>query len=72
LLIHCARAALRTAATSDKPDRLLQWALQVQKRRDAKVAVEALANKLARVACSLLTNGGQYQPAPQKTAPVPG
>jgi transposase len=71
LLIHCARAALRTAATGDKPDRMLQWALQVQKRRGTKVAVVALANKLARVAWSLMANGGQYQPVPQKTAPAP-
>jgi transposase len=72
LLIHCARSALRTAAASQKPDRLLQWALQVQKRRGIKVAAVALANKLARVAWSLLANGGQYQPIPQKTAPMPG
>ena len=71
LLIHCARAALRTAATGEKPDRMLHWALQVQKRRGVKVAAVALANKLARIAWSLLANGGQYQPVPQKTAPVP-
>lgn len=70
LLIHCARAALRTAASSEKPDRLLHWALQVQKRRGIKVAAVALANKLARVAWSLLANGGQYQPVPHKAAPT--
>jgi transposase len=70
LLIHCARAALRTAA--EKPDRMLKWALQVQERRGIKVAAVALANKLARIAWALLANGGEYQPVPLRQAPVPG
>jgi transposase len=60
LLIHCARAALRTA--KEKPDRMLRWAWQVQQRRGAKVAAVALANKLARIVWAILANGGAYQP----------
>lgn len=70
LLIHCARAALRTAA--EKPDRMLRWALQVQQRRGARVAAVALANKLARIVWALLANGGDYQPVPQRLSSAPG
>lgn len=69
LLIHCARSALRCAG--EKPDRMLRWALQVQQRRGAKVAAVALANKLARIVWALLANGDNYQPVPQRRAPVP-
>jgi transposase len=61
LLIHGARAALRTA--SDKPDRLLRWAVKLQQRKGANVAAVALANKMARVIWALLANGKAYSPA---------
>lgn len=61
LLIHGARAALRTAA--EKPDRLLRWAATLAKRRGMNVASVALANKLARVAWALLAHGRDYDPA---------
>lgn len=61
LLIHGARAALRTAA--DKPDRLLCWALKLQQRKGANVAAVALANKMARVIWALLASGKTYSPA---------
>lgn len=68
LLIHGARAALRSA--KDKPDRLQQWALRLQQRRGGKIAAVALANKLARVAWAMLANGGHYQAVPQRRAPA--
>jgi len=68
LLVHCARSALRSAG--EKPDRMLRWAVQVQQRRGAKIAVVALANKLARIVWALLANGGDYQPVPQRRASV--
>ena len=46
LMIHGARAALRTAAKRD--DRRSRWALEPQGRRGANVAAVALANKNAR------------------------
>jgi transposase len=46
LLIHGARAALRTA--SRHPDTTSQWALSVKARRGAHKATVALANKMAR------------------------
>lgn len=46
LLIHGARAALRTAARRSDP--VSRWALDVQARRGTHKATVALANKLAR------------------------
>lgn len=60
LLIHGARSALRAAG--DKPDRLLRWAVSLQKRKGTNVAAVALANKLARVAWALLAHGRDYAP----------
>ena len=60
LLVHCARAALRSA--SGRTDRLSVWALEVQRRRGHNVAVVALANKLARIAWVLLSRAERYAP----------
>ena len=60
LLIHGARSALRWA--EDKPDRILRWALTLAQRRGQKVAIVALANKLARIAWALLAHGRAYAP----------
>lgn len=60
LLIHGARSALRAAG--DKPDRLLRWAVSLQKRKGTNVAAVALANKMARVAWALLAHGRDYVP----------
>jgi transposase len=46
LLIHGARAALRTAHRHDDP--ISRWALELKARRGANKAVVALANKMAR------------------------
>jgi transposase len=48
LLIHGARAVIRTAKT--KEDRLSQWVMSVAERRHPNVAAVALANKTARIA----------------------
>ncbi len=62
LYIHCARAALRTAAHHDA--HWARWALALAERRGRNVAVVALANKLARMAWAVLTRGEHYQPQP--------
>ena len=62
LYIHCARAALRTAAHHDA--HWARWALALAERRGRNVAVAALANKLARMAWAVLTRGEHYQPQP--------
>jgi hypothetical protein len=52
LLIHGARAVLRTAPT--KHDRKHAWALALQARRRASRAIVAIANQMARVICRWL------------------
>ena len=58
LMIHGARAALRTAAKRD--DRRSRWALELQGRRGANVAAVALANKNARTAWALLAGEADF------------
>lgn len=60
LLIHGARSALQRAG--DKPDKLLRWASKLAERRGVKVAIVALANKMARVVWALLAHGRSYVP----------
>ena len=60
LLIHGARAALRTAP--GRTDRISRWALALAERSHANVAVTALANKTARVAWAMLRHGTNYEP----------
>ena len=52
LLIHGARAALRTAGRHD--NRRSRWALEVESRRGRNIATVALANKNARAAWAIL------------------
>jgi transposase len=58
LLIHGARAVLRTAPT--KHDKKHAWALALQARRGANRAIVAIANKMARVIWSMLASGQPY------------
>lgn len=67
LLIHGARSALRAAG--EKPDRLLRWAVSLQKRKSTNVAAVALANKMARVAWALLAH--ERDDVPIYAAPRP-
>jgi transposase len=60
LLIHGARAALRTSTT--KTDRTSRWVQALMARRGHNRATVALANKNARVAWALLRTDHTYQP----------
>ena len=66
LLIHGARAALRTAAQHE--DRLSRWALGLQQKRGANAAAVALANKHARIIWKLLSTGAAFDPQHPATA----
>ena len=61
LLIHGARAVIRTAKNKD--DRLSQWINALVARSHTNNAAAALANKTARIAWAMLRNGTEYQPA---------
>jgi transposase len=61
LLIHGARSALRVMGR--KPDRRSRWAIDVERRRGANIAVVALANKTARIAWAMLAYGQDYRAA---------
>jgi transposase len=60
LLVHGARAAVRTA--KDKDDRLSRWIISLQSRRHANVVAVALANKMARMAWVMMTSDVDYDP----------
>ena len=60
LLIHGARAVLKTAGT--KNDRLSLWLQELCKRRNKNVAAVALANKTARLVWALLNSPEDYNP----------
>jgi transposase len=61
LLIHGARAVLRWVERKDDPTS--RWAAGLKARRHANVAAVALANKIARIAYTVLTTGQPYDPA---------
>lgn len=61
LLVHGARAAIRTAKGKD--DRLSRWIADLQARRHANVAAVAMANKTARIAWAIMSKGVDYDPA---------
>lgn len=60
LLIHGARAVVKTA--SNKDDRLSQWVQKLCTRRNKNIAAVALANKTARLVWALLTSKADYDP----------
>lgn len=60
LLIHGARAVLRTAASKD--DRLSRWVAHIAQTRHHNIAAVALTNKTARIAWAMMTKGTDYQP----------
>ena len=60
LLIHGARAVIKTAA--DKDDRLSRWVQSLCARRNKNIAAVALANKTMRMAWALLTSEQNYDP----------
>lgn len=61
LLIHGARAVIRTAKNKD--DRLSLWLNRLVERSHTNNAAAALANKTARIAWAMLKNGTDYHPA---------
>jgi len=61
LLIHGARAVIRTAHSKD--DRLSKWVTRLAARSHINVAAAALANKTTRMAWAMLSRGTNYQPA---------
>ncbi len=61
LLVHGARAVLRTAA--GKEDRLSRWAAGIQARRGDNIAAVALAAKLARRVWAMLSKDQDFCPA---------
>ena len=60
LLVHGARSAVRTA--KDRDDRLSRWVVSLQSRRHANVVAVAMANKIARMAWAIMTQGTDYDP----------
>ncbi len=60
LLIHGARAMLRTAGS--KGDRLSRWVTRIAETRHHNIAAVALANKTARIAWAMITRGTDYEP----------
>jgi transposase len=60
LLVHGARAMIRTAKSKD--DRLSQWVTRLATRRHPNVAAVAMANKTARIAWAMMKRGTDYQP----------
>jgi transposase len=61
LLIHGARAVIRTAHSKD--DRLSRWVTRLAARSHINVAAAALANKTTRMAWAMLSRGTNYQAA---------
>lgn len=60
LLVHGARSVIRTAKS--KSDRLSQWVMRIASTRHPNIAAVALANKTARIAWAMMTNGTDYEP----------
>ncbi len=60
LLVHGARAAVRTAGNKD--DALSRWIQSLLARKHTNVVVVALANKTARMAWALVREGVDYDP----------
>lgn len=65
LLIHGARSAL--LHLKHHPDQAEGWLARVAARRNANIAVVALANKNARTVWALLAHGRDYQPGHRST-----
>jgi transposase len=66
LLVHGARSVLRTA--EKKEDKMSIWALKIAKNRGMNKAIVAVANKNARIICSIIKKGENYQPVYEQAA----
>lgn len=68
LLVHGARAVVRTATNKNDPmsqwaNQLSQWANQLRERRGFNRATVAIANKNARIIWAVLRTGDHYRAA---------
>ncbi|MBU2959570.1 transposase [Citreicella sp. C3M06] len=61
LLVHGARAVVRTAA--GKTDRFSRWVNELRERRGTNRAIVAVANRNARIIWALLAKNEEYRPA---------
>ncbi|MFN8176686.1 MAG: transposase [bacterium] len=61
LLIQGAQSMLWRARSKKDPDRVLRWALEVQRRRGTNKAAVALANKMARMIWAVCTHETTYR-----------
>lgn len=61
LLMHGARAVIRTARPKNDP--LSRWVIRLADRSHPNVAAAALANKTTRIAWAMLSRGTNYQAA---------
>ena len=59
LLVHGARAVMRTAPRKTDPTN--QWVNQLRERRDFNRATVAVANKTARIIWAVLRKGEPYR-----------
>jgi transposase len=66
LLFLCASRALRQREKAKS--RAVEWAKSLRSRKPYRVAVVALANKLARIAWALLAHGGVFNAQPPERA----
>ena len=62
MLVHGARAVLRTAEAKEKTDPFSRWAREVAKRRGRHKAILAIANKMARIGWVVLAKDLHYDP----------
>ncbi len=60
LLIHGGRSVLWAAKRTQTPDALRAWALAVERRRGHNIAAVAVANKLARIAWAVWSEGRAF------------
>lgn len=68
LLIHAARALLRSAKLKGHPTRLHTWSVQIDRRLGHNKAVAAIANKLARIVWSVWKKEVDFQSLTQAAA----
>src|SRR5262249_5527014 len=66
LLVQGASAVVK--ATQRRGSKAPAWLKTLLARRPAKVAIVALANKMARMIWAILVKGGVYEPAPAGAA----
>jgi len=69
LLVTGATAVINPA-TKPGNKRATDWLLKLLQRRPCRLVAVALANKMARIAWAIMTNGEAYRPQPAPAAAV--